>query len=126
MVKHSYALDEIGVYYLSEKAEEMSLKDNSVDVVCCNNTLNHVEDPLLALAQMFRVLKSGGMFLVEVFIEKQNIAHTVELDAEMWDHMVCLFFDPVNVKHERLRVKVEIDESMDGELPMRWGGVFKK
>jgi 2-polyprenyl-3-methyl-5-hydroxy-6-metoxy-1,4-benzoquinol methylase len=49
-VKHSYAFDEIDVYYLSEKVEDLSLKDNSVDVVCCNNTLNHVEDPLKALS----------------------------------------------------------------------------
>lgn len=125
-VKHSYANDEINVYYLSEKVEDISLQTQSVDVICCNNTLNHVEDPALALAQMHRVLKPGGMFLFEVFIEKKNIAHTVEMDAEAWSELVCRFFTPVMVKHERLRVKVEIDEMMDGSLPMRCGGVFKK
>ncbi len=125
-VKHIYAHDEINVYYLSEKAEELSLETESVDVICCNNTLNHVEDPALALAQMYRVLKSGGMFLFEIFIEKKNIAHTVEMDAETWSELVSRFFTPVTVKHERLRVKVEIDENMDGHLPMRWGGVFIK
>ncbi len=125
-VKHCFAHDEINVYYLSEKAEELSLETESVDVICCNNTLNHVEDPSLALAQMHRVLKPGGMFLFEVFIEKKNIAHTVEMDAETWRELVEKFFTPVMVKHERLRVKVEIDEMMDGVLPMRWGGVFIK
>jgi len=125
--KHSYAIDEIDITYVSSKAEDLSLEDESVDVVCCNNALNHFEDPDLSLAQMYRVLKPGGVLLLEVFIESKNIAHTVSFTPCQLNKMVGKYFKPVKpVKHERLRVKVEIDETMDGPLPMRWGGVFTK
>ncbi len=125
--KSSYADDEIGIEYISEKAEELSLEDESVDVLCCNNTLNHVEDPVLTLAQFHRVLKPGGLLLIEVFIESTNIAHTVAFNSLELNDMVEKLFTAIKpVKCERLRVKVEIDEDMDGPLPLRWGGVFKK
>ena len=124
--KYSYVIDEIDVNYLSEKAEDISLPDNSVDIVCCNNALNHFENPDIALAQMHRILKHGGMFLIEVFIEKKNIAHTVSFKASELNNMLSRYFTPIMIKHEQLRVKVVIDEDMDGVLPMRWGGVFKK
>lgn len=118
--------DEADISYLSEKAEDFSMEDESADVICCNNALNHFENPDIALAEMHRVLKKGGMFLLEVFIEKKNIAHTFSFTACELNKLVTKYFTPINVKHERLRVKVEIDEDMDGHLPMRWGGVFKK
>lgn len=124
--KQSYAIDEIDIDYFSEKAESFSMPDNSADVICCNNALNHCEDPDLALAEMHRVLKKDGLLLLEVFIEKKNIAHTVEFNACELSNLVSKYFTPINIKHERLKVKVEIDEDMDGHLPMRWGGVFKK
>lgn len=118
--------DEIDVQYLSEKAEDLSLPSESVDVVCCNNTLNHVQKPDVALAQMHRVLKPGGLLLIEVFIEPKNIAHTDTFNPCQLEKMVSKYFTAVRVKYERLKVRVEIDETMDGKLPMRWGGVFKK
>ena len=115
-----------GVEYLSEKAENISLPDESVDVVCCNNTLNHVEDENKALSEMHRILKPGGLFLLEVFIEPENISHTIALSVLEYQAMVYRLFTPVNEKYEQLQVEVEIDETHDGFLPMRWGGVFLK
>lgn len=114
------------IIYLSEKAEELTLTSESVDIIVCNNTLNHVENPELALAQMHRILKPGGFLLIEVFIEPMNIAHTVTFSPCQLANMLGKYFTPIKVKHERLRVKVEIDEKLDGHLPMRWGGIFQK
>lgn len=125
-VKTTYLNDEVDIYYLSEKAEEISLPDASVDVVCCNNALNHFENPELALKQIHRILKPGGWLLLEVFIEQINIAHTVEFTPKQLNKMVSKLFNTFLVKHERLQVTVDIDENMDGHLPMRWGGVFIK
>lgn len=112
--------------YLSEKIEDCSLMDDYVDVVICNNTLNHVENPRIAVAQIHRILKPDGLLMLEVLIEPMNIAHTYSFTAEGLTQLFESYFDPIRVKHERLKVEVDIDEKLDGELPMRWGGVFRK
>lgn len=124
-VRHKFEFPE-GIIYLSEKAEEISLPDKSVDIVFCNNALNHFENDDLALAQMYRILKPGGYFMLEVFIESMNIAHTYKYNPCTLDKMVSKYFKPIRVKYEPLKVEVEIEEEMDGYLPMRWGGVFQK
>lgn len=115
-----------GIVYISEKAEEISLADKTVDVVSCNNALNHFENPNVALAQIHRILKPGGFLLLEVFIEKENIAHTVRFSPQELFKMTSKYFTAINTKYEQLKVKVEIDEELDGALPYRWGGVFRK
>jgi len=124
-VKHFFDFPTCGIY-ISEKAENLSLEDNTMDIVACNNTLNHVEDPELVLAQIQRVLKPGGLLLLEVFIEPMNIAHTHEFNECSLTKLLSKYYTPILVKYEQLKVKVEIDEKLDGKLPMRWGGVFQK
>lgn len=116
----------VDAIYLSEKIEDCGLRDSTADIIVCNNTLNHVENPELAVAQMHRILKPGGLLLLEVLIEPMNIAHTYSFTAESLTKLVDGYFEPVKVKHERLKVEVDIDEKLDGKLPMRWGGIFKK
>lgn len=115
-----------GIIYISRKAEEIPLGTASIDVVVCNNALNHFENPQKALDEMKRVLKPGGTLLLEVFIERRNIAHTVEYTPKKLEALICNHFKPVMVKHEQLKVKVVMDEKTGGRLPMRWGGVFRK
>ena len=114
------------ITYLSEKAEQIPLLDNTVDIVTCNNALNHFQDPKAALHEMHRVLKPGGLLLLEVFIERRNIAHTVEFTPKTLENLVCSIFTPNHIKYEQLKVRVVIDEKIGGRLPMRWGGVFTK
>jgi len=42
----------------------LDLADSSVDLVFCHQTLHHLVHQQLALAQIFRVLKPGGLFLL--------------------------------------------------------------
>ena len=114
------------ITYLSDKAEHIPLLDNTVDIVTCNNALNHFQDPKAALHEIYRVLKPGGKLLLEVFIERRNIAHTVEYTPETLEKLVCGLFTPNHTKYEQLKVRVVIDEKIGGRLPMRWGGVFTK
>ena len=54
--------------YLSVGVEEMPLLDESTDVVICRNALDHMLDPELAVEQLWRLLKSGGLLYVSVDI----------------------------------------------------------
>jgi ubiquinone/menaquinone biosynthesis C-methylase UbiE len=45
-------------------AERIPLPDASVDMVLCHQTLHHIVDQAAALAEVFRVLKPGGLLLL--------------------------------------------------------------
>lgn len=46
---------------------DMPLEEESIDLVCANMFLHHIEEPLLAIKEMYRVLKpSGKVFLADL------------------------------------------------------------
>jgi ubiquinone/menaquinone biosynthesis C-methylase UbiE len=49
------------VTYLLGDSLRLPLGDSSVDLVICNHVYEHVPDPRLLFAEIYRVLKSGGM-----------------------------------------------------------------
>jgi len=52
------------VTFLSEKLEDLSLPDESVDLCLCINVLDHVQDVDRCLMHMRRVLRVGGVLIV--------------------------------------------------------------
>jgi SAM-dependent methyltransferase len=46
-------------------AQNITLPDNSVDVVFSNNILHHLEYPCKALTEIERILKPGGYYLIQ-------------------------------------------------------------
>ena len=53
----------------------------STDLVICNHVLEHVPDADLAMRELFRVLASGGIAILQVPIAL-NLEHTIELGVE--------------------------------------------
>jgi SAM-dependent methyltransferase len=45
---------------------DVPLPDGSFDCVFCTGTLEHVEDPLKAISEIYRLLKNGGLVHIEV------------------------------------------------------------
>lgn len=48
--------------HMKASAEEIPFPDNHFDFVICRSLLHHLEDPVLGLKEMARVLKPGGRF----------------------------------------------------------------
>ena len=48
---------------------EIPFEDNSYDVVICNHVLEHVDNDKVAMAELFRVMKSGGWGIFQVPID---------------------------------------------------------
>lgn len=44
----------------------LPLKDDFADAVICTGTLEHVRDPRLAVAELYRILKPGGVIHIDV------------------------------------------------------------
>ena len=60
---------------------DMSVADGSVDLVCANMYLHHIEDIESAIKEMFRVLKAGGNIFLADLAEHSN----TELKEQMHD-----------------------------------------
>jgi DNA binding domain, excisionase family len=71
---------------------DIPLGDSSVDVVCSNMYLHHIDDPIIAIREMKRVLKPGGTVFLADFKEHNNL----ELKEKM--HDVWLGFSMEEVK----------------------------
>jgi ubiquinone/menaquinone biosynthesis C-methylase UbiE len=53
------------VRFLEMDGRDMSFPDRSFDTVCISNSLHHLEDVDGVLAEMFRVLRPGGTFILQ-------------------------------------------------------------
>jgi SAM-dependent methyltransferase len=77
-------------------AESLPFEDASFDVVFSSNMIDHVEDPVRMVAEVQRVLRPGGHFVLtcEVFGDDQgarNVAHPHTMSAERLLELVAPF-----------------------------------
>jgi len=47
-----------------ENIEKLTFKNNSFDIIICIDTIEHVENPIKAVSEMFRVLKPNGILIL--------------------------------------------------------------
>jgi SAM-dependent methyltransferase len=76
-------LDPGAAVYLPVGAEAIPLLDDSVDVVVARNSLDHVADPAAVCAEVARILRPGGTFILNVDIDHAPTAtepHAFTLD----------------------------------------------
>lgn len=61
-------LDKVGDYHpdIISDIHQLSLQDNSVDAIICIAVLQHVENPLQAVSEIYWVLKPGGFCFIYV------------------------------------------------------------
>jgi ubiquinone/menaquinone biosynthesis C-methylase UbiE len=69
--------------YVTANAEQMPFADGAFDVVCSLNSLDHVDDLNAALAEIRRVVRTQGYFLLISDIHRQPTI--LEPSAYSWD-----------------------------------------
>lgn len=66
--------------FVQGMAETLPFPDGSIDIVTCLTVIEHVESPALAIAEMARVLRPGGM----LFLEAPNYRWPREPHLGVW------------------------------------------
>jgi SAM-dependent methyltransferase len=56
-----FSVERPNLRFMQESIETLSIADNSVDVVICNQVYEHVPSPQELVAQIHRILKPGGI-----------------------------------------------------------------
>jgi SAM-dependent methyltransferase len=76
---------------------QIPLEDNRFDVVFCNHVMEHVDDPIQCMKELFRVMKPGGWAIMQVpqdmsretTYEDPSIIDPAEREKHFWqkDHV---------------------------------------
>ena len=121
------------VEHLTASAEKIPLEDNSVDSVVSTWSLCSIPHPEIALGEIMRVLKPGGIF---TFIEhghspKNFISKAQNLLTPVWKHITagCHLNRQIDVlvKNSGLKIqKLEKFEQKSGSLVFMYKGSSKK
>lgn len=73
------------VKFMSMDAENLSFEDNSFDTVCISNTIHHLSNIDRVLGEMKRVLKPGGLFIInEMYKDNQTEAQLTHVYMHHW------------------------------------------
>ena len=111
------------VHYEKANAYSLPFPDQSFDVACATDVLEHVEEPHMLIAEASRVLKERGIFFFHTF-NRNPLTYLVVVKGVEWTvrntpknmHVYPLFIKPAELKrhcdHYDLRV-----ESMVGLRP---------
>ena len=80
-------LKDAPVNFVAMNAETMTLPENQFDTVCISYSIHHLENINTVLAEMYRVLKPGGHFIIQEMYSdgEQTAAQVVDMDVHHLD-----------------------------------------
>jgi arsenite methyltransferase len=70
------------VVFLISSMEKIPLEDASLDAVLSNCAINHVEDKVAVYREIYRLLKSGGRFVVSDIMTETPLPSEIKQDPE--------------------------------------------
>lgn len=70
--------------FVNNSIEDLPFKDNSFDIVMSNCVINHASDKNQVFREIFRVLKSGGRFVVADAVSKEELPDYIKNDPDQW------------------------------------------
>lgn len=68
--------------FLLASMDQIPLEDNSLDAVLSNCAINHVENKTAVYQEIFRVLKTGGRFVVSDIMTEKPLPKEIKEDPE--------------------------------------------
>ncbi|MBU2052565.1 class I SAM-dependent methyltransferase [Patescibacteria group bacterium] len=95
--------------------EDIPFEDNTFDMVVCRSLLHHLKQPGLALSEMKRVLKQGGLF------------HSWETNSNSLSDSIRNFFQPkdrFSAYHAKLRGIPNLISKYFKVSYVKYGGLF--
>lgn len=60
--------------------ENLAIKDNLIDFIVCYHVLNEIKNDMKALSELYRILKFGGIAIIQVKLSSDPNADTIESD----------------------------------------------
>lgn len=88
--------------------EKDIFSENSFDIVCCFQVLDHLLDPLETLREVFRVLKPGGLFLTVNHDIRSWMPRMLGEKCPMYDVEHIYLFDKKTIKKAFQKVGLEV------------------
>ena len=73
-----YEGEEIGRLFIREATDLYGIQDQTYDLICSSNVLEHVANPLAALLEQKRILKEGGYLILVVPNKEYGFDHDRE------------------------------------------------
>jgi SAM-dependent methyltransferase len=94
-------------------AGEMTFEDGSFDTVCISYSLHHLERPGDVLAEMVRVLRPGGTFILQEMYSdgEQSPAQVTDMLSHHWDSRIDTLLGKF---HRETYTRDEIRNAVDG------------
>lgn len=74
----------VNVEFVLADIEALPVESASVDVIISNCVINLAPDKRKVFGEMFRVLKSGGRFVVSDMVTRGRLPSSVQEDPELW------------------------------------------
>jgi ubiquinone/menaquinone biosynthesis C-methylase UbiE len=110
-VKHASVCYQIGnVEFRQGSCTEIPLDNNSIDLVVCFETIEHVDEHKATMAEIKRVLRSGGILIISSPDKKEysilpnyhNPFHVRELFKEEFEDLLQTYFKNVALLSQRI------------------------
>jgi len=75
--------DQSNIKYVVSESENIQIATNQLDYALANMYLHHVERPAVAIAELYRTLKSGGKLII-TDLDKHNFDFLVTEQNDRW------------------------------------------
>jgi ubiquinone/menaquinone biosynthesis C-methylase UbiE len=99
-----FGIDKHEMIYLSAPAEKIPLPNHYVDVIFSMNSLDHVDNPITACAEIRRVLKPGGFFIGSLNLDEKPT--TTEPNTLTEDFLFIYLFENWEKQFYKVRPRI--------------------